>query len=143
MLFLRADTNSEVRKTSYTELADLVAAIEELGEEDGWSGELTFRISLVVDELAQNVVDYAYIDTPGDVEVAVTSTDETVVIEITDEGKPFDPLTEAPAPDLTSPIESRPIGGLGVHFTKTLMDDVEYSRESGQNRLRIVARKVR
>ncbi len=143
MLFLRADTNSEVRKTSYTELADLVAAIEELGEEDGWSGELTFRISLVVDELAQNVVDYAYIDTPGDVEVAVTSTDETVVIEITDEGKPFDPLTEAPAPDLTSPIESRPIGGLGVHFTKTLMDDVEYRRESGQNRLRIVARKVK
>ncbi|MCY3619235.1 MAG: ATP-binding protein [Acidimicrobiaceae bacterium] len=143
MLFLRADTNSEVRKTSYNELADLVAAIEELGEEDGWSGELTFRISLVVDELAQNVVDYAYIDTPGDVEVAVTSTDETVVIEITDEGKPFDPLTEAPAPDLTSPIESRPIGGLGVHFTKTLMDDVEYRRESGQNRLRIVARKVK
>ena len=143
MLFLRADTNSEVRRTSYTELADLVAAIEELGEEDGWSGELTFRISLVVDELAQNVVDYAYIDTPGDVEVAVTSRDETVVIEITDEGKPFDPLTEAPAPDLTSPIESRPIGGLGVHFTKTLMDDVEYRRESGQNRLRIVARKVK
>ena len=143
MLFLRADTNSEVRKTSYNELADLVAAIEELGTEDGWSGELTFRISLVVDELAQNVVDYAYIDTPGDVEVAVTSTDETVVIEITDEGKPFDPLTEAPAPDLTSPIESRPIGGLGVHFTKTLMDDVEYRRESGQNRLRIVARKVK
>ncbi|MYL03860.1 MAG: ATP-binding protein [Acidimicrobiaceae bacterium] len=143
MLFLRADTDSEVRRTSYEELADLVAAIEELGEEDGWSGDLTFRISLVVDELAQNVVDYAYNDKPGDVEVAVTARDETVVIEITDEGKPFDPLTEAPAPDLTSPIESRPIGGLGVHFTKTLMDDVEYRRESGQNRLRIVARKVK
>ena len=141
MLFLKADTNSEVRRTSYTELADLVAAIEALGEEDGWSGDLTFRISLVVDELAQNVVDYAYKDTPGDVEVTVTSRDETVVIEISDEGKPFDPLTEAPAPDLTSPIESRPIGGLGVHFTKTLMDDVEYRRESGRNRLRIVTRK--
>ena len=141
MLFLKADTNSEVRRTSYTELADLVAAIEALGEEDGWSGDLTFRISLVVDELAQNVVDYAYNDTSGDVEVAVTSRDETVVIEITDEGKPFDPLTEAPAPDLTSPVETRPIGGLGIHFTKTLMDDVEYRRESGQNRLRIVTRK--
>ena len=143
MLFLKADTDSEVRRTSYTELADLVAAIEALGEEDGWPGDLTFRISLVVDELAQNVVDYAYNDTPGDVEVTVTSRDETIVVEITDEGKPFDPLTDAPAPDLTSPIESRPIGGLGVHFTRTLMDDVEYRRESGQNRLRIVTRKVR
>jgi anti-sigma regulatory factor (Ser/Thr protein kinase) len=141
MLFLKADTHSEVRRTSYEELPDLVAAVEALGEEDGWSGDLTFRISLVIDELAQNVVDYAYNDAGGDVEVAVTSRDETVVIEIIDEGKPFDPLTEAPAPDLTSPIESRPIGGLGVHFTMTLMDDVEYRRESGQNRLRIVARK--
>ena len=141
MLFLRAETDGEERRTSYAVLADLVAAIEELGEKDDWSGDLTFRISLVVDELAQNIVDYAYNDTPGDVEVAVTSRDETVVIEITDEGKPFDPLTEAPDPDLTSPIESRPIGGLGVHFTKTLMDDVEYRRESGQNRLRIVTRK--
>lgn len=143
MLFLKADTVGGVCRTSYTELADLVAAIEALGEEDGWSGDLTFRISLVVDELAQNVVDYAYDDTPGDVEVAVTSRDETVIVEITDEGKPFDPLTEAPAPDLTSPIESRPVGGLGVHFTKTLMEDVEYHRESGRNRLRIVTRKVR
>lgn len=142
MLFLKADTNGEVRRTSYEDLADLVAAIETLGEEDGWSGELTFRVSLVVDELAQNVVDYAYNDASGDVEVAVTSLDENIVIEIVDEGKPFDPLTEAPAPDLTSPIESRPIGGLGVHFTKTLMDDVEYRRESGRNCLKIVTRKV-
>ena len=143
MLFLRADTNSEERRASYEDLADLVAAIEALGEEDGWSGDLTFRVSLVVDELAQNVVDYAYNDTEGDVEVAVTSSDETIVIEIVDDGKPFDPLTEAPAPDLTSPIESRPIGGLGVHFTKTLMDDVEYRRESGKNHLKIVTRKVK
>ena len=143
MLFLKADTNGEVRRTGYEELADLVAAIEVLGEQDGWSGDLTFRVSLVVDELAQNVVDYAYTDTHGDVEVAVTSRDETVVIEIVDEGQPFDPLTEAPAPDLTSPIEDRPIGGLGVHFTRTLMDNVEYSRESGKNCLKIVTRKVR
>ena len=143
MLFLKADTNGEVRRTSYEELADLVAAIEALGEQDDWSGDLTFRVSLVVDELAQNVVDYAYTDTPGDVEVAVTSRDETVVIEIVDQGQPFDPLTEAPAPDLASPIEDRPIGGLGVHFTRTLMDDVEYSRESGKNCLKIVTRKVR
>ena len=143
MLFLKADTDGEVQRTSYEEPADLVGAIETLGEQDGWPGELTFRVSLVVDELAQNVVDYAYGDAHGDVEVAITSRDETVVIEIVDAGQPFDPLTEAPAPDLTSPIEDRPIGGLGVHFTLTLMDNVEYSRESGRNCLKIVTRKVR
>ena len=141
MLFLTTNANGEVLRSSHKEPAGLVAAIEELGERDGWSGDLTFRVSLVIDELAQNVVDYSRDDGPGDVEVEVTSGAEAVTIEIIDDGRPFDPLTQAPEPDLTSPIESRPIGGLGVHFTKTLMDDVEYCRESGKNRLKIVTRK--
>ena len=143
MLFLTTNTNGEVTRSSYDDLPELVEAIETLGEQDGWSGELTFRVSLVIDELAQNVVDYAYEDGSGDVEVEVTSGEKAVTIEIIDEGRPFDPLTQAPDPDLTSPIEDRPIGGLGVHFTKTLMDDVEYCRESGKNRLKIVTRKLR
>ncbi len=141
MLSLTTNTSDEVLRSSYENLAELVAAVEELGERDGWSGDLTFRVSLVIDELVQNVVDYSRDDGPGDVEVEVTSETEAVVIEIVDEGRPFDPLTEAPEPDLTSPIEDRPIGGLGVHFTKTLMDNVEYCRESGRNRLKIVTRK--
>ena len=143
MLFLTTSTDGEQVRSSYEELPELVAAVEALGERDGWSGELTFRIGLVIDELAQNVVDYAHEGRPGDVEVEVTSLQEGVVIEIIDDGIPFDPLTEAPEPDLTSSLEDRPVGGLGVHFTKTLMDDVEYSRESGKNRLKIVARRDR
>ena len=141
MLFLTADTSGEVTRSGYEELPDLVAAVEALGERDGWPGELTFRVSLVIDELVQNVVDYSRQDDPVDVEVEVTSMEEDVVIEIIDEGIPFDPLTEAPEPDLTSAIEDRPIGGLGVHFTKTLMDNVEYCRESRKNRLKIVTSK--
>lgn len=141
MLFLTANTSGEPVRSSYEALPELVAAVEELGERDGWSVDLAFKISLVIDELAQNVVDYAYEDGTGDVEVEVTSEPEAVTIEIIDEGRPFDPLTDAPEPDLTSPIEDRPVGGLGVHFTKTLMDDVSYCRESGKNRLKIVTRK--
>ncbi len=143
MLFLTTNTNGEVTRSSFGDLPDLVEAVEMLGEQDHWPGELTFRVSLVIDELAQNVMDYSYEDGSGDVEVEVTSEDEAITIEIIDGGRPFDPLTQAPEPDLTSPIEDRPIGGLGVHFTKTLMDNVEYCRESGRNRLKIVTRRVR
>ena len=143
MLFLTANTNGKVSRSGYEKLPELVAAVEALGEQDGWSGDLTFRVSLVIDELGQNVVDYAYADRAGDVEVEVTSKKDDVVIEIIDEGTPFNPLIEAPEPDLTSSIEDRPIGGLGLYFTKTLMDDVEYCRQSGKNRLKIVTRKVR
>ena len=143
MLFLTTSANGEVRRSSYEQLTELVAAVEALGERDGWSGDLTFRVSLVIDELAQNAVDYSHEDRSGDVEVEVTSRHEDVIIEIADDGIPFDPLTEAPEPDLESSLEDRPVGGLGLHFTKTLMDGVEYRRESGKNRLKIITRKVR
>ena len=143
MLFLTTNANGDLRRSSFEELSELVVAVEEWGASDGWPGDLTFRVSLVIDELAQNVVDYSSDDGPGDVEVEVTSDPEAVVIEIIDEGRPFDPLTESPEPDLTSAVEDRPVGGLGVHFTKTLMDDIEYCRESGKNRLKIIARKQR
>lgn len=143
MLYLTINSNGEVCRSSYEQLPELVAAIEALGEYDGWSGDLTFRVSLVIDEVAQNVVDYSQEGRPGDVDVEVTSLPDDVIIDITDDGVPFDPLTEAPEADVTSPLEDRPVGGLGWHFTKTLMDGIEYCRESGKNRLRITTRKVR
>ena len=60
---------------------------------------------------------------------------------IADDGRPFDPLTEAPEPDLESAIEDRPIGGLGVHLVRTMMDEVRYRREEGKNRLTLVKRR--
>ena len=142
MLFLTTTVGGETTRSSQDDLLQLVEAVQALGEQVGWPEDLSFRVSLVIDELAENVVNYAYEDGAGDgdVEVSVTSEEEAVVIEIVDEGRPFDPLTEAPEPDLTSALEDRPIGGLGVHFTKTLMDEIEYRRESGTNRLRIVAK---
>jgi serine/threonine-protein kinase RsbW len=38
-----------------------------------------------------------------------------------------------PPPDLNADLESRPVGGLGVHFMKTLMDEVAYRREGDRN----------
>ena len=143
MLYLTINTNGQANRSNYEALREMVSEVEAFGEQDGWPSELNFRVNLVIDELVQNVLDYSRADGSGDVEVEVTSREVDLIIEITDDGIPFDPLTEAPEPDVTSAIEDRKIGGLGVHFTKTLMDDVEYRREDGKNRLKIVTRKVR
>ena len=55
-----------------------------------------------------------------------------VTAEVSDDGRAFDPL-KVPPPDLESDLQSRPVGGLGVHFIKTLMDEVSYRREGGRN----------
>ena len=47
---------------------------------------------------------------------------------------PFNPL-EAPEPDLDSPIETRPIGGLGIHLVRNITDGLVYRRNEGRSRL--------
>jgi anti-sigma regulatory factor (Ser/Thr protein kinase) len=56
--------------------------------------------------------------------------------EVQDDGKPFDLRKAAPvAPGGT--LQSRKVGGLGVHFVKALMDDVAYMRAGRHNVVRI------
>jgi serine/threonine-protein kinase RsbW len=54
------------------------------------------------------------------------------VIEIIDWGIPFDPLS-VPEPDINVPIEDHTIGGLGIFFTKKVMDEVQYRRDGQSN----------
>jgi anti-sigma regulatory factor (Ser/Thr protein kinase) len=70
------------------------------------------------------------------IEVGLKLSGPELDITITDTGIPFNPLN-APPPDLTSSLADRPIGGLGVHLVRSLMNSVEYERQGGENRLRL------
>ena len=48
----------------------------------------------------------------------------------------------APDPDTSLAIEDRPIGGLGIGLVRRLMDETEYERREGKNRLRLRRRLV-
>jgi serine/threonine-protein kinase RsbW len=60
--------------------------------------------------------------------------DPIVEMQIEDDGAPFNPL-ELPEPAVDSPLDARPVGGLGVHLVRRLMDEVVYSRVGDRNRL--------
>ncbi len=51
----------------------------------------------------------------------------------------YNPL-DAPEPDLDASVEDRRIGGLGVHFVKTIMDTVNYRRVDDTNQLAMTMR---
>ncbi len=124
-------------------LALVTADVEHMARQDGWPDDLTFRVHLVLEELILNVMDYGLDEDSKGAALTVGTGCDSVTIEIVDDGLPFDPLTDAPDPDLTGSIEDRRIGGLGVHLTRTLMDEVVYKREDGKNRLTIVTSKVK
>jgi anti-sigma regulatory factor (Ser/Thr protein kinase) len=121
-------------------LERIAASVEEIGQKDNWSADLVFKINIVLDELATNIVKYG--GKVSEIEVSLSSEEEVVTVEITDDGQSFDPLTEAPEPDLDSSLNERRIGGLGVFFVRSMMDDLQYRREQGKNHLAFKKRRV-
>lgn len=124
---------------SLDQLERITAVVEDLGDRDDWPPDLIFKVNLVLDELWVNVVHYS--GATGDVELSLDADAYEVRLEIADDGQPFDPLNDAVEPDLDASLEDRPIGGLGLHLVRELMDELHYTREDGKNRLAIVKRK--
>lgn len=96
--------------------------------------------NLVLDEMLTNIISYGF---PGggrsEIELDLFLDDNKIVARILDCGTAFNPLSRA-APDLTSSVDDRTPGGLGVHFAKTLMDEVDYWRQNDKNCLLLVKR---
>ena len=120
----------------------MTAEVEELGRRDNWPPDLVFRVNLALEELGLNIMDYGLENAEQEIEITLTSDADSLVIEIMDEGRPFDPLADAPAPDLDGAVEDRRVGGLGIHLVRTMMDEMRYRREQGKNRLTLVTRKT-
>ncbi len=93
-------------------------------------------IVLAVDESLANVIKHAYGgDESRPVRVICRCDGSTVTIEICDDGQEFDPFSQAVPP----PDEMRP-GGRGIFLISSVMDNCEYLREDGWNRIRLSKR---
>lgn len=94
---------------------------------------------VVFDELLTNTIDYAYggEDPDRSIELRFSHDADAAEAELIDDGIGFDPLQQAPAPELDLELDDRPIGGLGIHLVKSLMDEVEYRRLNHHNHLRL------
>ena len=70
------------------------------------------------------------------VELCLEISQDVLSLAVLDDGPAFDPLSvDEPARD--QPLDTRPVGGLGILLIKRLMDDVAYTREGERNRLEI------
>ena len=128
-------------ETRHDELDRVSAAVEELAEREDWPPEMVYRVTLVIEELVVNIINHGHDDGVHDIEIAMASEPDALTVEIIDDGRPFDPLSDAPEPDLDSLLEDRPVGGLGIHLVRTMMDEVHYRRERDRNHTTLIARR--
>ena len=115
--------------------------IESLSRQEEWPSDLFFTTNLVVEELGLNVINHAYRGQSGEFEIIITSEEQAITVEIIDNGPPFNMLQDAPLPDVEAEIEERPVGGLGIHLVKTMMDELHYKRDQEKNHITLVKRR--
>jgi serine/threonine-protein kinase RsbW len=103
-----------------------------------FDGKKLSQIRLASEEALVNVINYAYPDKGGNIEITCDIEDnQRLVVVIIDWGISFNPLN-MPEPDIKSPVEKRQIGGLGIYLVRSIMDEVNYRREGNQNILTFV-----
>lgn len=97
----------------------------------GLAQDAIYDLQLAVDEACANVIKHAYGGRGGKIKVTVKAVGDAVQVIIRDWGSAFDPQAVA-IPDVTAPLEDRPLGGLGLFLMRRMMDRVHFQFDQEQ-----------
>ena len=95
--------------------------------------DLEVPVTMCLEEVLSNVIRHGCVGiTDCRIQVLYRTLPGGIEVEVSDNGKAFDPL-KLPPPDLNLPLEQRRAGGLGVFLVRQMMDEVHYDYRNGRN----------
>jgi serine/threonine-protein kinase RsbW len=125
----------------HAEFTRLQAFADEFAHECSLPDDERSRLLVILDELFTNAATHGHgpHSAGASITVALGWRVGRLRISFVDDGPPFDPLAFH-APDLDAAGKERPIGGLGIHIVRSLVDQARYRREGGRNHLHLIRR---
>lgn len=127
----------------YENLAQVTQFARAIALDFGLAEREADDVELAVDEAVTNVIEHAYQGNPsGIIHITCALRKNEFVVEIRDDGKPFDPRRYR-SPRTSGPISERAIGGLGLFFMRKLMDKVEFHHGRTHGNLTLMVKKVK
>jgi anti-sigma regulatory factor (Ser/Thr protein kinase) len=122
-------------RNDMSEIARVAAVVESFAVHHNLPNSVVVALNVSLDEILNNIISYAYEDAGHhDIVVRLELRHGTIEAVVEDDGKPFDPL----AVSTPRPQSATTVGGVGLHFVRNLMDQLEYAHRNGLNRLRLV-----
>lgn len=99
--------------------------------------DAAYVMTLAVEEFFTNIIKYGG-TTRGSVTIIASLDGRQLTVELVDsDADRFDPTTRnAPASDLS--LQERPIGGLGIHLSREMLDDVRYEYAGRTGKITLV-----
>jgi anti-sigma regulatory factor (Ser/Thr protein kinase) len=120
-------------KNDLAEVERLSQIVDAFGRSHHLPEDFLYGVSLALDEILTNVISYGYSgEAEREITVNLTVHDDEFIAELTDDARPFNPLTAPPA-EVDGPLSARRVGGLGIHLARKLMNEMEYRREHDKN----------
>lgn len=103
-----------------------------------YSQRALFQLELSVEEAFVNIANYAYENHNGEVVVCskIDKNPLNIIVQFIDTGIPYNPL-ENKYTDISSDLDEKKIGGLGILLIKKNVDYVSYEYKDGKNILTI------
>jgi len=115
------------------ELPTVVSALQQFSAREGLDEAVVQAAELAMDELLTNIVSYGYRDSREHIiRIEFTIEQKALNLVVSDDGVAFNPF-DVEAPDRTSPLEDRKVGGVGIFLVTEFMDEHSYRRCEGRN----------
>lgn len=129
----------------YDQVAPACDFIAQAAARAGFDDDAVFQVQLACDEACTNVIEHAYQEEEGEIEVGYMVKAGKFVITIRDFGLRFDPST-VPEPLVFSgqpvDIDALEVGGLGLHFMRKLMDEITFTFDQKKGNLLVMTKRL-
>ena len=106
-------------------------------ENAGLEKARAYKLSLAVDEIATNIINYGYEEAgvDGVISVEAEMDEQALTIKLDDTSGYFDPTSKSSPPqeNFSQPLGDRAIGGWGVYLAIRSVDQFQYQRLKDHN----------
>jgi anti-sigma regulatory factor (Ser/Thr protein kinase) len=118
-----------------SEIGRVAALVDSFAARHNLSNSVVVALNVSLDEILNNIISYAYNDAERhEIVIHLELRHGAIEVVVEDDGRPFDPLSvSTPRPQTATSV-----GGVGLHFVRNLVDQLEYAHRNGINRLRLV-----
>lgn len=130
-------TTELVISNEVSQVPRLSEALARIAAQHGLASRPLVELQVALDEMVSNVIKYAWPEGGGhEITVRFTVGIGQVEIEIVDDGQEFDPLGAAAPQQVQAGVKPTP-GGRGIHMLRQIVEQIEYTRADGRNRLKL------
>ncbi len=138
------DTNPVERDlvldSNVAELERLKTFVDTFCQVESVADEMCGQLQVVLEELVLNIITYGGCEPTGSaIRLSMERINDEVHAVLSDTGIRFNPL-EMPPPDIATDVLERPLGGLGIHIVRHLVQSIRYERLENRNYLYLIKR---